>query len=86
MERKGATPEKWWWFGVSGDMQTYAPFKVETSDTRDSVQDRVVEYYNNRLFRLTQPSQRGSHWGQRRAVTAPAPAAASTEAVSDTVA
>jgi hypothetical protein len=70
--QKGAGAESWWWFAVSGDQQRYAPFRAAASDTRASVQERVVAFYNNRLFQLTQPTQRGSHWGKRNV---PAPAA-----------
>lgn len=75
VERKGAMAGSWWWFTVSGDMQSYAPFQAAKSDTRASVQQRVVEYYNNRLFRLTQPTLRGSHWSNRSLAAKPVPAA-----------
>jgi hypothetical protein len=65
-ERKGAD-ESWWWFAVSGDGQRYAPFVAAKADTRASVQERVVAFYLNRLFQLTQ------HWGKR---PDPKPAAA----------
>jgi hypothetical protein len=71
-ERKGAG-ESWWWFAVSGDGQRYAPFVATKGDTRSSVQERVVAFYLNRLFQLTQPTRRGSHWGKR---PDPKPAAA----------
>lgn len=50
---------------MSGDAQNYAPFQAEKGDTRASVQERVLEYYNNRLFQLAQPVQRGAHWTNR---------------------
>ena len=75
VERKGALAGSWWWFTVSGDMQSYAPFQAAKDDTRASVQQRVVEYYTNRLFRLTQPTLRGSHWSNRSLASKPAPAA-----------
>jgi hypothetical protein len=71
-ERKGAD-ESWWWFAVSGDGQRYAPFVAAKADTRASVQERVVAFYLNRLFQLTQPTRRGAHWGKR---PDPKPAAA----------
>ena len=70
-ERKGAD-ESWWWFAVSGDGQRYAPFIASNSDTRSSVQERVIAFYLNRLFQLTQPTQRGSHWGKRNIPAKPA--------------
>lgn len=68
-ERRGTKGEFWWWFGVSGDAQSYAPFEAKSGDTRDSVQERVLQFYRNRLFALAQPSKRGSHWGTRKPVT-----------------
>jgi hypothetical protein len=65
VERKGIGASTWWWFSVSGDMQNYAPFMAASNDTRASVQERVLQFYNNRLFQLSQPTQRGSHWAKR---------------------
>lgn len=65
VERKGIGASTWWWFSVSGDMQNYAPFMAASGDTRASVQERVLQFYNNRLFQLSQPTQRGSHWAKR---------------------
>lgn len=71
--QKGTPKESWWWFAVSGDQQRYAPFRSASSDTRANVQKRVVAFYKNRLFALTQPTQRGAHWGRKPATpTAPA--------------
>lgn len=64
--RPGPERESWWWFAVSGDAQRYAPFRAAAGDTRTSVQERVVAYYANRLFQLSQPRERGGHWGSRR--------------------
>lgn len=74
--QKGPVKESWWWFSVSGDMQRYAPFRAASDDTRTSVQKRIVEFYKNRLFALTQPTQRGAHWGRKPG----APAAPGTPA------
>ena len=73
--RNGAEDDAWWWFAVSGDGQRYAPFRAAKDDTRGTVQDRIVQFYTNRLFQLTQPTQRGSHWGKRN-VPAKAPVVA----------
>lgn len=74
--RKGTEADAWWWFSVSGDNQRYAPFRRARGDTKESVQQRIVQFYNDRLFALTQPTQRGSHWGKRPGATpAAAPAA-----------
>lgn len=65
-ERKGAAGESWWWFAVTGDAQRYAPFRTASGDTRASVQERMVQFYTDRLFRLTQPTVRGGQWGNRK--------------------
>jgi hypothetical protein len=73
---------------VSGDPQSYAPCRVEATDTEASVRDAVVKHYTNRLFQLSQPSQRNSHWTQRRpaaAAAAVAVAPADEELVDETV-
>lgn len=72
---RGAADDTWWWFAVSGDAQRYAPFRTARGDTRESVQTRVLEFYTNRLFRLTQPTVRGSHWGKRNFPAKPGEAA-----------
>jgi hypothetical protein len=68
----GPVNESWWWFAVSGDQQRYAPFKAERSDTQATVKKRVLEFYTNRLFQLTQPTVRGAHWAKRKTTTAEA--------------
>ena len=47
--------EPWWWFTVSGDQQNYAPFRAEKSDTKKTVQPRIVGFYKHRLARLAEP-------------------------------
>lgn len=64
-ERRGTPGEFWWWFTVSGDAQSYAPFEAKAGDTRDSVQERVLAFYRNRIARLAEPTVRGGQWGQR---------------------
>jgi len=58
-ERRGCG-EAWWWFGVSGDDNRYAPFRADTGDTEVSVRSRVVAYYEDRV------SRRGAGWQDRR--------------------
>lgn len=73
--------EDWWWFSVSRDPQRYAPFRAERTDTRTSVQERIVAFYDNRIFQLAQPRERGSHWGSRkRPADGAAPAAPKADA------
>jgi hypothetical protein len=79
-KRRGTSDEFWWWFSVTGDAQSYAPFEAAKSDTRASVQERVLKFYTNRLFALSQPTQRHSHWGKRSAAEKPAAPEAEAEA------
>lgn len=74
-ERFGQEDEHWWWFTVSSDGQRYAPFQASRDDTRTSVQKRIVEFYEHRLWVRAQPVQRGAQFGSRPAA-AQAPAAA----------
>jgi hypothetical protein len=49
-------PDAWWWFRVStDDAQRYAPFRAVTSDTPDTVRDRVVAYYDDLTARRARP-------------------------------
>lgn len=64
-ERKGAPNDAWWWFATSGDPQRYAPFRTSKDDTQSNVEQRVAKFYADRLFALSQPTDRGSHWGKR---------------------
>lgn len=77
-ERRGTKGEFWWWFEVTGDAQSYAPFQTAKDDTRASVQERVVQFYTNRLFRLSQPSQHGSQWKRREVIVTADPAPEAT--------
>jgi len=72
-ERRGTLGEYWWWFSVTGDTSSYAPFQAAEADTRGSVQERVVAFYNNRVFKRSQPSPHGSHWGRRAPAATPTP-------------
>ena len=66
--RAGSKNEFWWWFEVSGDPQRYAMFQAAEGDTRPSVQERVIAFYANRLWKLAQPAQqRPSQWRKREA-------------------
>lgn len=69
--RAGDPADAWWWFAVTGDQQRYAPFRAAKSDTQGSVRERIVAYYENRRFQLTQPTVRGGHW-KRKPAAAPA--------------
>jgi hypothetical protein len=59
----------WWWFDVSGDPQRYAPFHPEPGDTKNSVRERIVGYYNALLVRRAMPPQ--PRYGQGRRPSQP---------------
>ncbi|HET7458828.1 MAG TPA: hypothetical protein VFJ74_14360 [Gemmatimonadaceae bacterium] len=65
---RATRPERWWWFQVTPDSrgQRYAPFRAEPGDTREAVQARIVAYYDDLLFRRSQPAT-SNHWGRRPA-------------------
>jgi hypothetical protein len=62
----------WWWFSVASEGGTtrYAPFEAVSSDTKKSVQARIVAYYEEVLAIKARPVHPRPQW-QR-----PAPAAA----------
>ena len=64
-ERRGVQGEYWWWFTVSGDQSSYAPFQAMSADTRASVQERVLQFYLHRCARRAEPAVRGGQWGRR---------------------
>lgn len=66
-ERRGTQGEFWWWFTVSGDQSSYAPFRASSRDARAAVQERVLAFYRHRCARLAEPNVRGGHWGRRPA-------------------
>lgn len=72
--------DSWWWFEVSGDQQSYAPFRAASNDTRASVRTRVLSFYAHRLARLAEPPQ-PRHRGRPPGSTAPKPEVTSSEVV-----
>jgi hypothetical protein len=68
--RQAARRETWWWFGVSGDAQRYAPFQAVSGDTPESVQPRIVAFYVNLLARRALPPTPRHHWASRSRSTA----------------
>lgn len=70
--------DSWWWFEVSGDQQSYAPFRAASNDTKASVKARVVSFYTHRLARLAEPPQ-PRHRGRPPASAAPKPEVVASE-------
>jgi hypothetical protein len=56
VEKRNELAEAWWWFGVSGDKQRYAPFRAAPGDTRYAIQSRITLYYRQLLARRAMPA------------------------------
>ncbi len=82
---RAGRPEAWWWFGVSGDAQRYAPFRAETSDTKDAIRLRITAYYGDLLARRAMPAVPRYQRGPRPASPAPLNGASVVEAPSGDV-
>jgi hypothetical protein len=57
VERRAGGPKEtlWWWFSVTGDQHTYAPFPAASDDTQENVQERVLAFHLHRLARRAEP-------------------------------
>jgi len=80
-ESQPSRPDAWWWFRVSSEERSrYAPFRAEASDTPETVQPRIVRFYDELLERRAAPPRpywrRGSQPGAAAAAPADAPSAA----------
>jgi hypothetical protein len=59
--REGMMP--WWWFHLDAAESTrYAPFEASASDTRKSVQTRIVAYYAELLAIEARPVHQRPAW------------------------
>lgn len=56
VEKRNSLAEAWWWFGVSGDKQRYAPFRAASGDTKYAIQSRISQYYRALLVRRAMPA------------------------------
>lgn len=74
----------WWWFGVSGDNQRYAPFLADAADTEDSIRTRIVAYYDNLLARRAMPAVPRHHYARRSVETTPVAATAPADGADET--
>jgi hypothetical protein len=63
----------WWWFTVTNDPQTYAPFAAAAGDTRTSIRARIVAYYEHRLWVRAQPVVPRGRFGHPVKAAAPPP-------------
>jgi hypothetical protein len=64
----------WWWFKLDTESTRHAPFEALTSDTKQSVQKRIIEYYAQLLVIKARPVHQRPFWRK------PEPAAATTDA------
>lgn len=65
----------WWWFRVDTSESTrYAPFEALSTDTKKSVQPRIVAYYEQVLAIKARPVHQRPMW--RKPETAVPPVAA----------
>jgi hypothetical protein len=72
--RTAMVGDGWWWFGVTGDRQRYAPFHDAKDDTAAIVQERIVTWYENLVAVRAMPSVRpvgGRRPGRPATVVAP---------------
>lgn len=66
----------WWWFSLdTGGSTRYAPFAASPTDTKESVQERIVAYYAALLAIEARPVHQRPTWKK------PEPAAATGEVV-----
>jgi hypothetical protein len=53
----------WWWFRLeSGETTRYAPFEASATDTRQSVQARIIAYYQQLLAIQARPAYQKPAW------------------------
>jgi hypothetical protein len=60
---KQAGMSPWWWFRLeTGESTRYAPFEASPNDTRQSVQERIVAYYEQLLAIAARPAYQRPAW------------------------
>ena len=81
VEKQSSRPEAWWWFRVSTDERArYAPFRTTADDTRESVEPRIVQFYDELLVRRAAPPRPMWRRGAQPGSQPPAPALPATDA------
>jgi hypothetical protein len=67
----------WWWFRVdTGESTRYAPFEALSTDTKKSVQPRIVAYYEQVLAIKARPVHQRPIWRKPETVVPSVAAAA----------
>jgi hypothetical protein len=70
---KQAGMKPWWWFRLDSASSTrYAPFEASSSDTKQSVQERIVAYYAALLAIEARPVHQRPVWRKPEPAAAPA--------------
>ena len=70
---KQAGMKPWWWFRLdSGSSTRYAPFEASASDTKQSVQARIIAYYAELLAIEARPAYQRPVWRKPEPATPPA--------------
>jgi hypothetical protein len=71
----------WWWFRLVGEKTTrYAPFAASDSDTKQSVQKRIIAYYAELLAIRARPVHQRPTWHKPARPAEPAAAGAAPTA------
>jgi hypothetical protein len=78
--QQGMAP--WWWFRLdTAETTRYAPFEASASDTKQSVQKRILAYYAELLAIEARPAYQRPAWRKPEPAAAtgePSPAAKTT--------
>jgi len=70
--QEGMAP--WWWFRLeAGGSTRYAPFEASTSDTKQSVQKRIIAYYAALLAIEARPAYQRPAWRKPEKPGVPTP-------------
>lgn len=60
---KQAGMPPWWWFRLeTGESTRYAPFEAKPDDTKQSVQARIIAYYDQLLAIAARPVHQRPAW------------------------
>lgn len=63
----------WWWFRLDKAESTrYAPFEASANDTQQSVQERIIAYYEKLLAIEARPVHQRPVWRKPEPTTPPA--------------
>ena len=83
---KQAGMPPWWWFRLdTAETTRYAPFEALPSDTKESVQKRIIAYYEQLLAIEARPVHQRPAWKRPDRPAQPAESAPVTAPVLPTV-